>query len=378
MVKQKKKEKKNKGQIIFMVLMIGAGVVLGVASGVRSSITGANETEFWMGEVSLILSICLAMILQIIIHEAGHLVFGLLSGYKFCSFRIGNVMLLKEDDKWVLRNYSLAGTGGQCLMSPPDFVDGKIPVVLYNFGGCIMNVIASILFVAVAVHAGSNELVFTFSISMILIGITFALTNGIPLQVGMINNDGMNAISLGKNPAALRAFWTQLRVNEELTRGKRLKEMSPSYFAIPAESEMGDTMVATIAVFHANWLMDQVRLEEAEPYIKALLAKKTGISGLHRSILISERIYLELVVNKNVDEAIRLHDKAHEKFVKAMKTMPSIIRTEYAYALLAEKDEEKAKKILDQFEKNAKTYPYPREIEGERELIARVQNENNN
>ena len=378
MVKQKKKEKKNKGQIIFMVLMIGAGVVLGVASGVRSSITGANETEFWMGEVSLILSICLAMILQIIIHEAGHLVFGLLSGYKFCSFRIGNVMLLKEDDKWVLRNYSLAGTGGQCLMSPPDFVDGKIPVVLYNFGGCIMNVIASILFVAVAVHAGSNELVFTFSISMILIGITFALTNGIPLQVGMINNDGMNAISLGKNPAALRAFWTQLRVNEELTRGKRLKEMSPSYFAIPAESEMGDTMVATIAVFHANWLMDQVRLKEAEPYIKALLAKKTGISGLHRSILISERIYLELVVNKNVDEAIRLHDKAHEKFVKAMKTMPSIIRTEYAYALLAEKDEEKAKKILDQFEKNAKTYPYPREIEGERELIARVQNENNN
>ena len=378
MSKQKKKEKKNKGQIIFMILMIGAGVVLGVVSGVRSSITGTNETEFWMGEFVLIMSICLAMILQIIIHEAGHLVFGLLSGYRFCSFRIGNIMLLKDDEKWVLRNYSLAGTGGQCLMSPPDFVDGKIPVALYNFGGCIMNVIASILFVAVAVHAGSNELVFTFSISMILIGITFALTNGIPLQVGMINNDGMNAISLGKNPAALRAFWTQLRVNEELTRGKRLKEMSPSYFAIPAESEMGDTMVATIAVFHANWLMDQVRLEEAEPYIKALLAKKTGISGLHRSILISERIYLELVVNKNVDEAIRLHDKAHEKFVKAMKTMPSIIRTEYAYALLAEKDEEKAKKILNQFEKNAKTYPYPREIEGERELIARVQNENNN
>ena len=378
MVKQKNKEKKNKGQIIFMALMIGVGVVLGVVSGVRSSITGTSETGFWMGDAALILSICLAMILQIIIHEAGHLVFGLMSGYKFCSFRIGNIMLLKDDEKWVLRNYSLAGTGGQCLMSPPDFVDGKIPVVLYNFGGCIMNVIASILFVAVAVHAGSNELVFTFSISMILIGITFALTNGIPLQVGMINNDGMNAISLGKNPAALRAFWTQLRVNEELTRGKRLKEMSPSYFAIPAESEMGDTMVATIAVFHANWLMDQVRLEEAEPYIKALLAKKTGISGLHRSILISERIYLELVVNKNVDEAIRLHDKAHEKFVKAMKTMPSIIRTEYAYALLAEKDEEKAKKILDQFEKNAKTYPYPREIEGERELIARVQNENNN
>lgn len=31
--------------------------------------------------------------------------------------------------------------------------------------------------------------------------------------------------------------------------------------------------------------------------------------------------------------------------------------------------EEKAKKLLERFEKVAKTYPYPQEIEGERELI---------
>ena len=52
-----------------------------------------------------------------------------------------------------------------------------------------------------------------------------------------------------------------------------------------------------------------------------------------------------------------------------MKDTPSVIRSEYAYAVLAEKDEKKAEKLLARFEKVTKTYPYPQEIEAERELI---------
>ena len=74
----------------------------------------------------------------------------------------------------------------------------------------------------------------------------------------------------------------------------------------------------------------------------------------------------------NTTEAISLHNKEHEKFIKQMKNTPSVIRTEYAYALLVEKDEKKAEDWLKLFEKVAKTYPYPRDIEGERELIALV------
>ena len=86
----------------------------------------------------------------------------------------------------------------------------------------------------------------------------------------------------------------------------------------------------------------------------------------------NERIFCELVAKANVSEAMNLHNEEHEKFVKSMKNTPSVIRTEYAYALLAEKDEKKAEELLAQFEKVAKTYPYPREIEGERELLSLV------
>ena len=59
--------------------------------------------------------------------------------------------------------------------------------------------------------------------------------------------------------------------------------------------------------------------------------------------------------------------------MKSMKKFPSVLRTWYAYALLAERDGEKARKIKDQFEKCAKSYPYPSDIASERELMERVE-----
>ena len=51
------------------------------------------------------------------------------------------------------------------------------------------------------------------------------------------------------------------------------------------------------------------------------------------------------------------------------KNFPSVVRTEYAYALLALKDTAKANAARDLFEKAAKTYPYPSDVQAERELM---------
>ena len=53
--------------------------------------------------------------------------------------------------------------------------------------------------------------------------------------------------------------------------------------------------------------------------------------------------------------------------MKAMKDFPSVIRTEYVYALLYEENENKAVKV--KFEKQAKMYPYENEIQAEREFM---------
>lgn len=368
MSKQKSK-KKNIGQIVFMIIMLFAGMLCGAKAGEFLARADKNGESFFLYLVLMLLAIYLAMFIQIVVHEAGHLVFGILTGYQFASFRIGSFMLIKEDGKIKLRKYSLAGTGGQCLMVPPELIDGKMPIVLYNLGGCLMNLFVSVVFAMIAYFTYENAFCYIFSVSMAVIGVAYALCNGIPMQVGPVTNDGHNALSLGKNPVALKAFWLQLKINEQLSKGKRLKEMPVEWFNVPAEKDMDNGLVATLAVFHANWLMDQCLIDEAGEYIKELLDKKTGIIGLHRSLLISDRIYCELVAKDNVEEAVALHNKEHEKFIKQMKNNPSIIRSEYAYANIAEQDEQKAKKLLERFENVAKTYPYPQEIEGERELM---------
>ena len=71
--------------------------------------------------LSWVLAAFVALYAQIILHEGGHLLCGLLTGYQFVSFRIGSWMWQKENGRIRLRRFSLAGTGGQCLLAPPEW-----------------------------------------------------------------------------------------------------------------------------------------------------------------------------------------------------------------------------------------------------------------
>ena len=73
-----------------------------------------------LGIVWLLLAVLLAVVLNIAIHEGGHLVAGLLTGYKFVSYRFFNWTLIRKDGRLRWRNFELAGTAGQCLLAPPD------------------------------------------------------------------------------------------------------------------------------------------------------------------------------------------------------------------------------------------------------------------
>lgn len=317
----------------------------------------------------LLFGMYISIFAHMIIHEAGHLVFGLKSGYQFSSFRIGNFMWLKENGKLVHKKLHIAGTGGQCLMIPPEMKDGKIPVIAYNLGGSIMNLIASSAFFCLYLCLPAESAASVLCLIAAIIGVMLALMNGIPMRTGTVDNDGYNALSLGKSKDAMRAFWIQLKVNEQITMGIRLKDMPDEWFAVLADEAMQNSMVATQAVFATNRLMDQQRFEEADQLIAHLLEIDSGIGGLYRSLMICDRVYCELIRENRKEILDKMLTKEQLKFMKAMKKFPSVVRTEYAYALLSVQHKPKAKAILELFEKIAKTYPYPNEIQSERELI---------
>lgn len=371
MAKEKKKSKigSHLASISFFTLM---GMVMGFAmisflewqlpEGIESS-----EKAYRM--CAMLVLLYLAWFIHIVIHESGHLIGGLLSGYTFSSFRIGSFMLLKENGKLVSKRLKIAGTGGQCLMAPPEMVDGKFPVVLYNMGGSVMNLLVSLLFVPVLIAAPKGGFLALFSFLMIGMGIISGLGNGIPMHTKTVDNDGYNAISLGKSKDAMRAFWLQMKMNEQLSKGLRLKDMPDEWFQMPSDEAMKNNLVAAIGVSVCNRLMDQHCFEEADSQMAHILSIESGMIGLHRNLVICDRMYHELIHENRPEVVASFYTKEQQKFMKAMRTFPSVIRTEYAYALLVEKDQGKAAKAMEAFDKVAKTYPYPNDINSERELI---------
>ena len=182
-------------------------------------------------------------------------------------------------------------------------------------------------------------------------------------------NDGYNAISLGKSKDAMQAFWLQMKMNEQLSKGLRLKDMPDEWFEIPSDEAMKNNLVAAIGVSVCNRLMDQHRFQEADAQMAHILSIESGMIGLHRNLVICDRMYHELIHENRSKVVASFYTKEQQKFMKAMRTFPSVIRTEYAYALLVEKDQGKAGKAMEAFEKVSKTYPYPNDINSERELI---------
>ena len=340
----------------------------------------AGETDRIVGEdASLILTavsfaamlvlLCLGVLTQMLVHESGHLVFGLLTGYRFSSFRIFSYMWLKEGDHIRKKKLTVAGTGGQCLMAPPDFKNGTYPVVLYNLGGSLMNLIVAALVLLWYQVMPYVPYLSSFLLLNAILGIAFGIINGVPLRMGVVDNDGYNAFSLRKNPEALRAFWIQMKINEQNANGVRLKDMPKDWFVVPDYEGMQNALISAIGVFCCNRLMDEHKFLEADRKMEELLTMKSAMVNLYRGLLTMDRVYVELIGENRREVVDRLLTKEIKAMMKPMKEFPSVIRTQYAYELFYEEDPDRAQKVRVKFEKAALVYPYDSDIRSERELL---------
>lgn len=373
-------------EIISYIVQVLVGLICGGILGycIADKMIGISDNSFISDILNLLIMLVaffVAYFIQIIIHEAGHLVFGLMSGYKFVSFRIMNFIWKKTDDKIKLYRYSLAGTGGQCLLGPSDYNNGNYPYKLYGFGGVLMNLISIPIFLLIAfVIAVMKDIVIGTDITtmflevLAMFGLVTAILNGIPMCNRLVSNDGYNTLNMGKNPAAVKAHWQQLKINEKITEGADVNDLPDEWFSVDSDDDLKNNMVATIAVFDAERILGRYEFAKANEEMQRLLEMDTGIVGLHRNLLVNDIIFCELMLGKDAVQIEQRIDKNQRKFMKAMCKYPTIIRTRYAFALLAERNEEKAKNIMAEFDKVAEKYPYEVEIESERKLMEYAEN----
>ena len=148
---------------------------------------------YWIAGMVILVAVMYA---QIIIHEGGHLVCGLASGYRFVSFRVASLILYRDGSRLRFGRFSIAGTAGQCILEPPtgriEDAD-RMPLGAYFMGGAAANLTVAAA-TAALLATGIQNTAAAFTASMFLFtGIVTAAMNGLPIRVGGMPNDGFNA-----------------------------------------------------------------------------------------------------------------------------------------------------------------------------------------
>lgn len=368
----RKDQTKHKKKIQWgTVLQMGIGAIAGAGLG----LLGLFNTDSPLELVVLLAALMVSCYAHIILHEGGHLVCGLLTGYRFLSFRIGKRMLMRQDGKLMWRKYHIPGTGGQCLLEPPE--GDEYSYLLYNLGGGLSNLLfAGLAFFAMGFATGMLQ---SALLVFVLVGITLGLTNLIPMKVGGVSNDGYNIRCLGQGGIVPKAFALQLRVVARQMDGLSLKDMPEEWFSMTDGMELNDPLVAAVATLAASRLLDQGKMEQGEQAIHTLLNQETGMAGVHKMELTCEEIFCMQLRGAPAADYEGLETKALTQYRKGTRSyMPARLRQDYAKALLVDNDETAAAGILAQFEKQAPRYPYQVELAGERRMMDLVRERKKN
>lgn len=303
-----------------------------------------------VGSISLILFLIFAVLLQIVVHEAGHLVFGLMTGYKFVSFTILNFRIYKRDKKLTVGLSPVIGAGGQAAMEPNFSESDNIPVFWYNAGGTVFNLLSSFLAGWFVLWLNDESFIRTFFVAIAIVGLFFAVSNGIPMRTHLQTNDAYNILMMINNPSAKRAFYRIMKINAFGMEERIILDYPAILFSDLPENDYNNPLICCFAIDKIFYFL------ELEEYQKALdicneMLKAKNIPGIYKNEATCEKQFCEIMLG------ITSTNKPY--FLKKSTTKARLVplasyHTQYSYAAFISHDKDKAEKILNSFERDCK------------------------
>lgn len=306
--------------------------------------------------------------LQVVIHELGHLVFGLFSGYRFLSFQAFGFVIVRENGHFRVKKFNLNGAMGQCLMMPPENRVGEVPVVAYNAGGIVFNVIATVICGVLALEGHSSFENIFFAVTA-YIGLYMVVINGIPMCVGGLPNDGYNILRLKKNPKSRKAFVNMLKLSAQVKDGIRPKDLPRSYFDGFEEVDFNEPLQVNVLMAYVAYLFDRGDYTECKSIYRDIVDKEKRV----KIFVLDSKCELAclMFMEGDVANAKNMLDEADLKLVRQMsKTISSKQRFLCLYALYVDGDIEGAVKIYEAVKTAPDKYLIKGEVETDLEIMA--------
>lgn len=307
-----------------------------------------------------------AFILQILLHEVGHMIGGLATNYKFFSIRFFKYVLVKTNNGLQWRQYDIVGTGGQCVMyldKDIDVAQDSTPYFWYNAGGVATNILLTLISIIVVKYTDMGIVGSSFFTLMAFAGIALALLNGIPMNMGAgINNDGRNILMLSRSAINRRLFIRSLQIIGELGHGIQPKDMPKEWFSSELPTGGNDYFGIVSYISYISLLEDEGLWNEACIAYEQLNNVKPKLPLLFSLETASEHILTELLTQNRQDIVEKLWTKQAEKYTTSnSKYSPSKLAALYAIELLHNKDEKKALQLYEELQRRKDMFYLPGE-----------------
>lgn len=293
----------------------------------------------------------LSGVVNIVLHEVGHLVGGLISGYEFVLIRFGSFMLIKENGKFCRKKFSLMGTGGQCIMSPPSFEEaGNQPFLLYHLGGAAVNFILGVIGILMAFLVPKGIAATGFGVFAF---VSFAMwfINAIPINTC---NDGHNAMDISKSKRTQKLMGILMYLSAQSTKGTSIEDMPIKSLELDTIEPQNSLEINTV-MLEISYDMACGNFEKADKICDKLLGCEKIIPLLENEIKCCKLICI--VMNGGTEEQFK--SVYTEELKKYIKQFSKYILSDAVTKITCELyngEMENAKKSIEDFDKMCENY----------------------
>ena len=257
-------------KVLFFLAMLAVGGFLGVTIGALTK-NGLIDVK-GLHPLVVMGYLMLAFYVQIIIHESGHLVFGLLARFKLYSFRVSYLAIQNENNRLKLKVFKNAGYLGLCIMIPTRQEMPKSSFLLYFVGGLLFNFLTFLICAALILSGVLNG---PFVAATAFFGLFFFITNALPFtSKGNLKTDGLHCFNALKNNAAHQDNVRLFSINALLMSGVRPAELPATHLELHTQTLDPATKVHFLMYDYFHYL-------DIKNYLKALASMQEAEKHLH-------------------------------------------------------------------------------------------------
>jgi hypothetical protein len=227
----------------------------------------------------------LGYLTHIIAHETGHMIAGLITGWKFVSMQIFHILITKKQTYQIK---IIPAFGCQCIMSPKSIEQGSY---LYTLGGILMNLLITSISLYRIIILPVGILSWLLSFCFFACGISIVLINGIP-NTKKVCNDMACFLLCIRDKETRYHHNIQLMIAQRLSEGKNYCQCDLLFNRMRLRKATNDILAYQAVIEFYNYLDHDLYLDAGKSLDKIELNQ--SVSCGVRNIIMMEALYYDL------------------------------------------------------------------------------------